>query len=120
MKIKLLAAALLLVASAIPAESLTETASLSTTLSYAIEASRPFPSASPVLSRVDYALSKFDSSMVDAFRVAWTRSSNGSSSNEGVVLILRMVGGGFSAREMGATNEYKKFTFRWHPATIAI
>jgi hypothetical protein len=31
-----------------------------------------------------------------------------------------MAGGGFSGREMGATNEHKQFTFRWHPATIAI
>src|SRR5436190_13638261 len=31
-----------------------------------------------------------------------------------------MADGTFSARDMGATNEYKQFTFPWHPATIAI
>jgi hypothetical protein len=31
-----------------------------------------------------------------------------------------MAGGRYISREMGATNEHKRFTFRWHPATIAI
>jgi hypothetical protein len=31
-----------------------------------------------------------------------------------------MADGSFSGRDMGATNEYKRFTFPWHPAAIAI
>jgi hypothetical protein len=31
-----------------------------------------------------------------------------------------MANGGYSGREMGPTNEHKRFTFRWHPATRAI
>lgn len=68
-----------------------------------------------------YAISKFaDAAIVDSFSRAWRRAGNGTLSCEGVVLILKMKGGSFSGREMGATNEYKKFTFGWHPATIAI
>ena len=33
-----------------------------------------------------------------------------------MVLILQMVGGGYSSREMGASNEHKCFTFRWPQA----
>ena len=72
------------------------------------------------LTRADYAISKFDKQMVEAFKTAWKRSASGTSDVEGVILILRMVDGSYTGRDMGATNERRQFTFRWHPATIAI
>ena len=72
------------------------------------------------LSPLDFVLSTFDKQTVEAFGKAWRRSGNGSQPREGVVLILKMAGGGYSGREMGSTNEHKRFTFNWHPATIAI
>ena len=71
-------------------------------------------------SRAAFAISTFDESTIKAFGTAWRRSGNGSAPREAVVLVLQMVGGGYSSREMGASNEHKCFTFRWHPATIAI
>ncbi len=67
-----------------------------------------------------FVISTFDGGMVDAFGLAWRRAGAGTHSTEGVVLILRMKNGGYSARSLGFSNEYKAFTFRWHPATIAI
>ena len=67
-----------------------------------------------------FVISTFDRGMIDAFGLAWRRAGAGTDSTEGVVLILRMRNGGYSARSMGFSNEYKQFTFPWHPATIAI
>lgn len=93
------------------------TGSLCYTISNAVEAS----TTQPTIFSADYAISKFSSSgVVNAFQRAWRRTGNGVSSSEGLVLILRMTNGTYSAREMGATNEYKKFSFAWHPATIAV
>jgi hypothetical protein len=69
---------------------------------------------------VPFVLSTVDSSMVEEFRQAWIRARAGTASSESVVLILRMMNRGYSARSMGYSNEYKSFTFPWHPATIAI
>ena len=71
-------------------------------------------------SGVDSVLSTFDKPIIDKFREAWQRASNGTSPRESVVLILRMADGSYSARLPNPTNEYKSFTFAWHPATIAI
>jgi hypothetical protein len=71
-------------------------------------------------SGVDYVLSTFDKPIIESFREAWQRAGNGTTSRESVVMILKMSGGGYSARMPSATNEYKSFTFAWHPATIAI
>lgn len=67
-----------------------------------------------------FVISTFDTGMVEEFRRAWTRAGAGTVASECVVLILRMANGGYSARSMGFSNEYKAFTFPWHPATIAI
>jgi hypothetical protein len=69
---------------------------------------------------VDFVISKFDKKITKAFGGIWKRSGNGTLSSEGVVLILRMADGSFSGRDLGPTNEYKRFTFAWHPATIAV
>jgi hypothetical protein len=72
------------------------------------------------LTRADYAISRVDKQMVQAFQTAWRRSANGTSGLEGVVLILRMLDGSYTGKDMGTTNERKQFTFKWQPATIAI
>ena len=71
-------------------------------------------------SGVDFVLSTFDKPIIESFREAWQRAGNGTTSRESVVLILKMAGGTYSARLPSPTNEYKSFTFAWHPATIAI
>jgi hypothetical protein len=116
--VQFLTSALLLAAAAAPTQSFNLTASLSAALSDAVEASRAH--GIRVLRGADFAMSKIDGQMVEAFGKAWRRSGNGTSPQEGVVLILQMADGGYSAREMGATNENRQFTFSWHPATIAI
>jgi hypothetical protein len=67
-----------------------------------------------------FVISTFDAGMVEEFKRAWSRASAGTVTSESVVLILRMANGGYSARSMGFSNEYKAFTFQWHPATVAI
>jgi hypothetical protein len=117
--VQILATALLIISASAQAPSLDMTASIASAFSGAAEVSRAHASRA-VLTRADFVMSTFDSKTVEAFSTAWRRSGNGSSPREGVVLILQMAGGGFAGREMGSTNEHKRFTFRWHPATIAI
>ena len=117
--VQIVASALCLIAASTPAPSLNITASIASAFAGAVEASRAHPNRE-LLTRADFVMSTFDSKTVEAFGVAWRRSGNGSSPREGVVLILQMAGGGFAGREMGSTNEHKKFTFKWHPATVAI
>lgn len=68
----------------------------------------------------EFVMSKFDRLMIKEFSRAWKNSGNGMSNSESVVLILRMVGGGYAARNLGATNEHRSFTFRWHPGAVAV
>jgi hypothetical protein len=117
--VQILASALSLITASAPASSLNITASIASAFSEVVEASRAHVNRA-LLTRAEFVMSTFDSKTVEAFGTAWRRSGNGSSPREGVVLILQMAGGGFAGREMGSTNEHKKFTFRWHPATIAI
>jgi len=118
--VQFLTSALVLAAAAAPAQSLNITANLSTALSDGVEESTAPPTRAVLPRGADFAMSKFDKQIVEAFGKAWRRSFNGSSPLEGVVLILRRADGGYSGKEMGSTNEHKRFTFRWHPATIAI
>ena len=118
--VRLITAAVVLTAAAIPAHSFNLTVGVSRSLLDAVAAARTRSRATLALSSADYAISKFDNGIVKAFEKAWERSGDGASSLEGVVLILRMADGSFSGRDMGATNEYKRFTFAWHPAAIAI
>lgn len=67
-----------------------------------------------------FVISRFDRKMIEEFNRAWIRAGDGFAANESVVLILRMVGGGYSARSLGTTNQNRAFTFGWHPATVAI
>jgi len=117
--VRLIAAPVVLTVAAMPAQSL-NLAIASRSLLEAIEIVRMHSKAPRSLSKADYVESKIDNRIVKSFEKAWQRAGNGTSSFEGVVLILRMADGSFSGRDMGATNEYKRFTFSWHPAAIAI
>ena len=118
--VRLITATVVLTAAAIPAHSFCLTVGVSRSLLDAAAAARTRSKATPALSSADYAISKVDKGIVKAFAKAWQRSGDGTSSFEGVVLILKMADGSFSGRDMGATNEYRRFTFPWHPAAIAI
>jgi hypothetical protein len=117
---RVITAAVVLTAAATPAHGFNLTVGVSRSLLDAVAAARTRSRATLALSSADYAISKFDNGIVKAFEKAWERSGDGASSLEGVVLILRMADGSFSGRDMGATNEYRRFTFAWHPAAIAI
>jgi hypothetical protein len=80
---------------------------------------RASPTARRLITR-DFVLSKFDDRVVDKFREAWRSCGNGTTTQERVLLILRMGDGSYSARSMGTTNEYKSFSFPWHPGAVAI
>jgi hypothetical protein len=109
---------LVLTVAAAPARDLNITASIATALSDVVDHSRTHRTG--ISRRTDFVISKFDQQTVEAFDTAWRRSGNGSQPREGVVLILRMADGSYRGRELGASNEHKRFTFRWHPATIAV
>lgn len=116
--VQVIASALVLAVAAAPAQSLNITASLASALSDVVDATRAHRTG--ISRRTDFVISKFDKQAVEAFDTAWRRSGNGSQPREGVVLILRMADGSYRGREMGASNEHKRFTFHWHPATIAV
>lgn len=118
--VQFLTSAVVLTIQAAPSQSLSITAGLSNAFSEAVEASRAHPNTGRVLKGADLAFSKFDRRIVEAFGKAWRRSGDGTSPLEGVVVILRMVDGTYSGREMGTTNEHRRFTFRWQPGTVAI
>ena len=67
-----------------------------------------------------FVISTIDGPMIDVFARAWRGAGSGTVTSESVVLILRMAHGGYSARSMGFSNEYKSFTFPWHPGAVAI
>lgn len=62
----------------------------------------------------------FDDASMNELGRAWSLAKNGVAPLEGVVLLYRMVNGSYRARSLGATHEYKRFTFKWDPAAIAI
>jgi hypothetical protein len=78
------------------------------------------PATAPGVLGASFAISIFDRNIVDGFADAWKHTGNGKYNTEAVILILRMADGSFSAKQQGYTNEYKQFTFAWHPATVAI
>jgi len=118
--VRAVSVAVALIAAATPAHSFNVTVGASRLLLDAAAAARARITGPLGMSSTDFAISKFDDGIVKAFEKAWERSSNGTSSFEGVVLVLRMADGSFSGRDMGATNEFRRFTFAWHPAAIAI
>src|SRR5262245_17507190 len=113
-----LASAVVLTIAAASTPGLTITAGLSSALSRALEATRVNSHTGRNPIGADYVISKIDASIVKAFRTAWIHSGGGTSPHEGVVLILRMADGTYFGKDLGSSNEYKRFTFQWHPATI--
>jgi hypothetical protein len=109
----------LVLASASPVHCINIASGLYSSLSTAVEVSRTHAELA-AKRNAEFVISKFDKPMVDSFSAAWRRVGNGTLPEESVVLILRMANGGYSARDLGSTHEHKQFTFRWHPATIAI
>ena len=51
---------------------------------------------------------------------AWRISGDGTSGRVAVVLIFRMEDGSYTGKLQVYTNEYRKSTFKWNPAAIAI
>ncbi len=84
------------------------------------ERARLLAPPAPAIINAAYAISKFNPEVVKEFGKIWRQSGNGAGQTEGVVLILRMVDGTYTARSQGTTNEFKRFTFKWHPAAIAL
>jgi len=76
--------------------------------------------ARPALEGPEFVMSIFDDKIVGEFRRAWDLVRNGNSPYESVVLILRAAGGGYIAVRRPITYEYKRCTFAWHPATVAV
>lgn len=66
------------------------------------------------------AHTNIDESVIKEFAKAWRDAGSGTTGCEGVVLIFRMVDGSYTGKSQGFTNEYRKFTFKWNPAAIAI
>jgi hypothetical protein len=84
------------------------------------ERARLLPKPEASIINANYVISKFDEGMVKEFGKIWRQSGNGAGQTEGVILILRMADGTYAAKSQGTTNEFKRFTFRWHPAAIAL
>lgn len=80
----------------------------------------PAERVNPLERGADFVISKFDPDIIKEFSKAWQISGNGTSDSESVVLILRMIGGRYMAKTLGSTNEHRSFTFRWHPAAVAV
>ena len=66
------------------------------------------------------SLANLDERVSREFDLAWHYSGVGTTGREGVVLIFRMADGSYKAELQRHTNEYKKCTFEWNPAAIAI
>jgi len=118
--VRLITAALSLAAAAIPANSHNLTIVWPGAILDLVTHTRKSTGLLRPVSTLDFVVSKFDGKITKAFQMAWQRSGGGRLSVEGVVVILRMADGSFRGKDMGATNEYMRFTFAWHPATIAI
>jgi hypothetical protein len=73
----------------------------------------------PALRGVDLVLSKIDRGVVDELEKSWASVQYGHSNIESVILILRTETG-YQARRQKLTYEFKKCTFPWHPATVAV
>jgi len=116
--VKCLSPAFVLAFSA-PVLAINLTTGLYASLSNAVEVARTHPEFAARIN-AGFVMSKFDKPIVESFGRAWRRVGNGTLSEESVVLILRMADGSYSGRDLGSTHEHKQFTFRWHPATIAI
>ncbi len=65
-------------------------------------------------------LRKINKGVIKEFDRAWRVSGDGTNGREGVVLVFRMEDGSYTGRSQGFTNEFKKITFKWSHAALAI
>jgi hypothetical protein len=65
-------------------------------------------------------MSMFDRSIVKGFNEAWQRTAAGTALLEAVVLVVRNPDGSYKAVLPKTTREYRQFTFRWQPGTVAV
>ncbi len=70
--------------------------------------------------RTAFDFTKIGKQVVREFENAWSYAKAGTSPQEGLVLIFRMLDGSYRAREAGRTHEYKQVSFDWQPNAIAI
>jgi proteasome lid subunit RPN8/RPN11 len=61
-----------------------------------------------------------DKQVIREFNRAWQLAHDGLGNQEGVVLIFRSESGRYSAESPGFSNGYKRATFPWNPAALAI
>ena len=67
-----------------------------------------------------FDLARVNDALCTDFAKAWQVSRNGTTGEEGVVLVFRKIGGGYFGKSLGSTSERRKFTFKWAPNAIAI
>ena len=78
------------------------------------------PGSEPADTETVVKVGRIDRAIIKEFEKAWKVASAGTSNQEGVVLIFRMIDGSFKAESQGNTNQFKKFTFKWVPNAVAI
>ena len=78
------------------------------------------PASEPAEAEAVNRVSRIDRQVIKEFEKAWSVASAGTSSQEGVVLIFRLMDGSYRAQSQGATNQYKRFTFKFTPNAVAI
>lgn len=76
--------------------------------------------AEPDGKRTAVIVSKIDDPVVNEFQKAWLLSGNGYDKTEALVLLYRMRDGSISARSLGRSGQYRRFTFPWTSAIIAV
>ncbi|HKG22424.1 MAG TPA: hypothetical protein VKC34_11035 [Blastocatellia bacterium] len=74
----------------------------------------------PVSSVVLFEMARINLDVIREFKKVWRLSGVGINSVEGFVRVLLKTDGTYDAQSLGLTNEYKKFTFKWDPQTVAI
>lgn len=76
--------------------------------------------AEPDGKRTAVIVSKINDPVVSEFQKAWLLSGNGYDKTEALVLLYRMRDGSISARSLGRSGQYRRFSFAWTQAIIAI
>ncbi|HVF89126.1 MAG TPA: hypothetical protein VNH22_03600 [Blastocatellia bacterium] len=74
----------------------------------------------PTSSVVLFEMGRINLDVIREFKKVWRLSGVGINSVEGFVKVLLKTDGTYDAQSLGLTNEYKKFTFKWDPQTVAI
>ncbi|HWN98318.1 MAG TPA: hypothetical protein VNS63_03505 [Blastocatellia bacterium] len=74
----------------------------------------------PYGERTAYIISRIDDAVTKELQKAWQLSGNGYERTEVLILLCRMQNGSISARLQGRSGQYRRFDFRWSPATIAL